>query len=119
MQKRLTQFAAAVVAGGLQVDEDGIHLQRKPADPEYLPVSKLRRALYASLSLGQIAGKILQIDSKLRFSCLLLGREPYNHGELSSIYAAVLNLGTALSGGAGSNRDAVSPGPAAFGRSKN
>jgi hypothetical protein len=40
---------------------------------------------------------ILQIDSKLRFSWLLLGREPYNCSELLLVYAAVLNLGTAMS----------------------
>ncbi|MBC7483574.1 MAG: hypothetical protein H7337_17135 [Rhizobacter sp.] len=63
-------------------------------------MSELRRALYASRSLAQISGKILQIDSKLRFSWLLLRREPYNRGEFSSIYAAVLNLGMALSAAA-------------------
>ena len=97
LQERLRQFADAVVAGELQVDEDGIHLERKPAGPEDLRVSGLRRALYASRSLGQISEMILQIDSKLRFSWLLLGREPYNRSELLLVYAAVLNLGTAMS----------------------
>jgi TnpA family transposase len=40
---------------------------------------------------------MLEIDSKLRFSWLLLGREPYNRNELLLVYAAVLNLGTAMS----------------------
>lgn len=97
LQERLKQFAAAVVAGELRVDEEGIHLERKPAGPEDLRVSELRRALYAGRSLGQISEMILQIDSKLRFSWLLLGREPYNRGELLLVYAAVLNLGTAMS----------------------
>ena len=91
-----------MVAGELQVDEDGIHLERKPADPEYLRGPELRRALYASRSLGQISEKILQVDSELRFSWLLLGREPYNRGDLSLGLAAVLNLGTTLSAAAGS-----------------
>ena len=80
LQKRLKQFADAVVAGEVQVDEDGIHLERKPADPEDLRVSELRRALYASRSLGQISGKILRIDSKLLLSWQFFGRKPYNCG---------------------------------------
>jgi TnpA family transposase len=97
LQERLEQFAAAVIAGEVHVDEEGIYLERKPASPEDLRVSELRRALYAGRSLGQISEMILQIDSKLRFSWLLLGREPYNRNELLLVYAAVLNLGTAMS----------------------
>jgi len=71
-------------------------------DISYLPTEVRGAYFYPSRSLGQISGKILQIDSKLPFSWLLLRREAYNRGEFSSTYAAVLNLGMALSAAAGS-----------------
>ena len=61
LQERLKQLAKAVVAGELRVDKEGIHLESKPADPEDLRVSELRRALYAGRSLGPIAEMILRV----------------------------------------------------------
>lgn len=97
LQQRLSEFAQAVAAGKVSIDAQGIHLERKAASPEELRVSELRRALYAGRPLGQIGEMILDIDSKLRFSWVLLGREPYSRHELLLVYAAVMNLGTAMS----------------------
>ncbi len=86
LQERLKQFVDPVVV-----------LESKPAGPEDLRVSELRRALYAGPSLGQISEMKLQLDRKLRFSWLLIRRAPYNPGELLLVHAAVLNLGRAMS----------------------
>lgn len=96
LEQRLGQLADAVKAGRLRIDEHGIQLERQAVRPEELRVSELRRALYAAHGPGQIPEMMLQIDSQLRFSWLLLGREPYNRSELLLVYAAVLNLGTAM-----------------------
>ena len=66
----------------MRIDKEGIHFEHKPAEAAELRVSELRGALYTGRCLGQSSEAILHLDSKLRFSCLLLGREPYNRGEL-------------------------------------
>jgi len=96
LREGLGKLAKAVAANTLSVDAEGIHLARQAATPEDERVAALRRTLYAGRELGQIAEMMLDIDSKLRFSWLLLGREPYGRDELLLVYAAVLNLGTAM-----------------------
>lgn len=96
LQQRATQFAEAVSAGRILVDHEGMHLERQPASPEELRVAELRRALYADRGVGQIAEMMLEVDSKVRFSWLLLGREPHNRGELLLTYAGVLALSTSM-----------------------
>ena len=97
LQQRIKQFADAVASGTICVDNEGMHLERQPSSPEDLRVADLRRALYADRGEGQIAEMMLQIDSTVRFSWLLLGREPYHRSELLLTYAGVLALSTAMS----------------------
>ena len=48
-------------------------------------------------SLGRLPEIVLEIDSAVRFSWILLGREPHNRRELLMVYAAVLAHGTSMS----------------------
>jgi TnpA family transposase len=95
-EERVEQFADAVGSGKILVDADGMHLEQQPASPEELRVAELRRALYADREPGQIADMMLDLDSHVRFSWLLLGREPYNRSELLLTYAGVLALSTSM-----------------------
>jgi len=97
LQQRMTQFAEAAASGKILIDSDGMHLEQQPASPEELRVAELRRTLSAGRATGQIAEMMLEIDSKVRFSWLLLGREPYNRAELLLAYAGVLALSTSMS----------------------
>ncbi|MFX5957050.1 hypothetical protein ABTF01_21875, partial [Acinetobacter baumannii] len=54
----------------------------------------LRRAIFDDRPVGQLPKIILDIDSEVRFSWLLLGREPRSRSELLLVYAAVLAHGT-------------------------
>lgn len=74
-----------------------MHLEQQPVSPDELRVAELRRTLYAGRGTGQIAEMMLEIDSKVRFSWLLLGREPYNRSGLLLTYAGVLALSTSMS----------------------
>ena len=97
LRRRADEFAAAVADGRLRVDDEGMHFDRPSADGEASTVLALRRALYAGRSQGQIAEMMLHIDARVRFSWLLLGREPHSQGELLLTYAGVLALSTAMS----------------------
>ncbi len=97
LRKRIEQFTEAVTSNKIRVDDEGMHLDRQPASPEELRVAELRRTLYAGRGAGQIAEMLLQVDSKVRFSWLLLGREPHNSNELLLTYAGVLALSTSMS----------------------
>ena len=97
LRRRTEQFAEAVSEARIRIDVDGMHLDKQPASPEESRVLALRRALYADRAPGQIAEMMLQIDSKVRFSWLLLGREPYSRAELLLTYAGILALSTSMS----------------------
>lgn len=97
LQQRIEQLAKAASAGDIRIDDEGIHLEKSPVSPEDLRVAELRRVLYARRGVGQIAEMMLHIDSKVRFSWLLLGREPHHRAELLLVYAGVLALSTSLS----------------------
>ena len=94
---RTRQFSDSVAAGRVRLDLDGMHLDKVAASPEANQVLALRRALYAERAPGQIAEMMLQIDSKVRFSWLLLGREPHSRSELLLTYAGIMALSTAMS----------------------
>lgn len=94
---RTREFSEAVTAGRIRLDLNGMHLDKVAASPEASQVLALRRALYAKRAPGQIAEIMLQIDSKVRFSWLLLGREPHSRSELLLTYAGILALSTAMS----------------------
>ena len=82
LEKRLQDFATAASSGQIQVDADGIHQERKVASPEEVRVIALRRALMEGRPLGQLPEIVLEIDSAVRFSWMLLGREPNSRREL-------------------------------------
>ena len=89
LKNRIEQFADAAESGKVWIDDDGMHLDKEPPSPEELRVAALRRALFAERGPGQITDMILHIDSKVRFSWLLLGREPHNRNELLLAHAGV------------------------------
>ncbi len=97
LKKRIEEFADAAESGKVSIDNDGMHLEKQPPSPEELRVAELRRALFAERGPGQIADMMLHIDSKVRFSWQLLGREPHNRNELLLAYAGVLALSTSMS----------------------
>ena len=110
LEKRLQDFAAAASVGQIQIDADGIHQERKAAIPEDVRVSALRRALMDGRPLGQLPEIVLEIDSAVRFSWMLLGREPNSRRELLMVYAAVFAHGTLMSASDVSRRIQRQPG---------
>ncbi|NEX59945.1 Tn3 family transposase [Noviherbaspirillum galbum] len=93
----LERLAEAVQAGKVTVDGRGVHLPPLGPDEENADVQALRTALFVNRPVGQLPTILLDIDSQIRFSWLLLGREPHSRKELLLVYAAILAHGTSMS----------------------
>jgi len=60
-------------------------------------LSKLRAALDRRVGEAQLPELIRAVDAEVRFSWIMLGREPRSSKELLMVYAGILAHGTALS----------------------
>jgi len=87
--------AEAARNGTLRVDED-LHLFALPADDEDPEVTRLRAALDHRIGESQLPEVILAVDAQVRFSWIMLGREPRSEMELLMVYAGILAHGTSL-----------------------
>nr|WP_175152268.1 Tn3 family transposase [Paraburkholderia ultramafica] len=96
LDEGLERLREAVERGEVRVDS-AVHLDFLKAEPEHKAVEDLRRAPFASRPDGQLPEIILQVDSEVRFSWLLLEREPRSRSELLMVYAAILAHGTSMS----------------------
>jgi len=92
----LVGLAEAVDSGAVRVDAKGVHLKAlAPQDePEHLRTA--RRHLFDEIGHVQLPELIVEMDSHLRFSWNLLGRQPSSEAELLALYGALLAHGTEL-----------------------
>jgi len=67
------------------------------AEEEEPQVIKLRAALDARIGEAQLPELLLGVDAQVRFSWIMLGREPRSDQELLMVYAGILAHGTAMS----------------------
>ena len=82
--------------GILRVDDE-LHLTPLEPVAEDPKVTKFRAALDRRVGEAQLPELILAVDAKVRFSWIMLGREPRSSKELLMVYAGILAHGTALS----------------------
>ena len=87
--------AAAARIGVLRVDDE-LHLSPLPAEDEDPEVTKLRAALDHRIGEVQLPEVILAVDAQVRFSWIMLGREPRSTDELLMVYAGIMAHGTSL-----------------------
>ena len=87
--------AQAAREGKLRVDDE-LHLTAMPAEDEDPKVIELRSQLDKRLGEVQLPEVILQVDAQVRFSWIMLGREPRSTEELLMVYAGILAHGTSL-----------------------
>ena len=87
--------AKAALEGSLRVDDE-LHLTAMPAEDEDPKVIQLRAQLDQRLGEVQLPEVILQVDAQVRFSWIMLGREPRSTDELLMVYAGILAHGTSL-----------------------
>jgi len=98
--------AEAAKAGHLRVDEE-LHLTPLAAQEGDPKLAKLRAALDKRVGEVQLPEVILSIDAQVRFSWIMLGREPRSTRELLMVYAGILKrrppTGSPTSSGTGSS----------------
>ncbi|ABM96848.1 putative TnpA family transposase (plasmid) [Methylibium petroleiphilum PM1] len=87
--------ATAVRTGALRVDDE-LHLAPLAADDEDPEVSRLRSRLDQRIGEVQLPEVILAVDAQVRFSWIMLAREPRSGQELLMVYAGILAHGTSL-----------------------
>ena len=87
--------AAAARSGVLRVDDE-LHLSPLPVEDEDPEVTKLRAALDHRIGEVQLPEVILAVDAQVRFSWIMLGREPRSTDELLMVYAGIMAHGTSL-----------------------
>ncbi len=87
--------AAAARAGVLRVDDE-LHLSTLPAEEEAPEVIQLRAKLDQRIGEVQLPEVILAVDAQVRFSWIMLGREPRSTEELLMVYAGIMAHGTSL-----------------------
>ena len=87
--------AAVTRAGSLRVDDE-LHLAPLAADDENPEDIKLRARIDQRIGEVQLPEVILAVDAEVRFSWIMLGREPRSGQELLMAYAGILAHGTSL-----------------------
>ena len=87
--------AAAARSGDLRVDDE-LHLASLPADEDDPQVVRLRSQIDQRIGEAQLPEVILAVDAQVRFSWIMLGREPRTGQELLMTYAGILAHGTSL-----------------------
>jgi hypothetical protein len=95
-QAGVQAVAVAAEAGILRVDDE-LHLTPLEALEQDPKLIKLRAALDQRVGEAQLPEVILAVDAQVRFSWIMLGREPRSSRELLMVYAGILAHGTALS----------------------
>ena len=90
------QAVSKTAAEGILRVDDELHLaplEPLADDPKLI---KLRAALDRRVGEAQLPELILAVDAEVRFSWIMLGREPRSSKELLMVYAGILAHGTAL-----------------------
>jgi TnpA family transposase len=78
---------------------DGTKIHQHPLGPQITPIdlAPVRDNLYDSLPKIHLPELLLEVDAQIRFSWILLGREPASDDELLCIYVALLGHAMDLS----------------------
>ncbi|HEY0847457.1 MAG TPA: Tn3 family transposase [Noviherbaspirillum sp.] len=97
LDQGLERLRDAYLRGEVRIEDNGVHNEALVAEDKEPHLDALRRAIFEDRPVGQLPKIILDIDSEVRFSWMLLGREPRSRSELLLVYAAVFAHGTSLS----------------------
>ena len=97
LRELLRSLAQAVADGTIFVENERLRIPRLPAETEPAEVKALREEIFAAIGPAQLPDVLIELDSEVRFSWILLDRSPHNERELYTLYCALLALGSDLS----------------------
>jgi TnpA family transposase len=92
----LEEVAEAVRAGAIVIENGQLHLPALVADATPVGLRQTQDRLFAQIGTVQLPELIMEMDSQIRFSWTLLGREPRSVQELLALYGGLLAQGTEL-----------------------
>ena len=92
----LAGLEEAVERNAVYIGRRDLYFPREPAErlPDGLDLAQTR--LFRKVGRVQLPVLLLELDSRVRFSWILLGREPKHPEELLGVYGALLAAGTDL-----------------------
>lgn len=96
LQQKLQDVDAAIQAGLIEVSNGNIHIPAVRAQDPKPEVNQKRTALFNRIGMVQLPDLILEMDSRVGFSKILLGRTAKTPTELLQVYAGMLAHGSAL-----------------------
>ena len=96
VESGMAAVAQAASDGELRIDDER-HLAPLTAEQRDPRLAELRAALDRRIGEAQLPELILAVDAEVRFSWIMLGREPRSGHELLMVYASILAHGTSLS----------------------
>lgn len=97
LRQSLQSLSQAVTDGTVFVENERLRIPRLPADAEAAEIKALREEIFTTIGPSQLPDVLVQLDSEVRFSWILLDRSPHNERELYTLYCALLALGSDLS----------------------
>ncbi len=96
LDAKLKQLDAAVRSGALQIKGGNLHLPRDKAHETDVELDRRKDELFDRIGVVQLPDLILEMDSRVGFSKVILGRTAKTPTELLQVYAGMLAHGTAL-----------------------
>lgn len=96
LEQKLAEVDAAITLGTIQINDGNIHIPRVKAQETRIDVNRKRDALFSRIGVVQLPDLILEMDSRVGFSKILLGRAARTPMELLQVYAGMLAHGSAL-----------------------
>jgi hypothetical protein len=96
LRASLAGLQEAVADGSVWIGRKDLYFRRDEAEETPYGVDLAQSQLYRQIGKIQLPTLLLELDARVHFSWLLLGREPRDAEELLGVYGALLAAGTDL-----------------------
>lgn len=96
LETKLVALDAAVSAGTVQINGKNISTPRDGTREERIEVDQKRDLVFNRIGVVQLPNLILEMDSRVHFSKIVIGRTARTETELLQVYAGMLAHATAL-----------------------
>jgi TnpA family transposase len=96
LEIKLQEVDKKIAEGAIYIDNGIIHMPRVQALETKIEVNQKRSQLFDRIGVIQLPDLILEMDSRVGFSRILLGRTAKSPTELLQVYAGMLSHGSAM-----------------------
>lgn len=96
LELKLSALDAAILAGTVQLNGKNIAISRVASQEERLEIDRKRDLIFGRIGVVQLPNLILEMDSRVHFSKIILGRSARTETELLQVYAGMIAHANAL-----------------------